>query len=149
MAAPLIAIATTAVLAKSRTQQRTHTVRQLQRILDGVRSRLGIERAVTVAIVTKNPHVVSVEPPKTPSGPYVVSIEEAVLALLSEEEIEAALAHEVGHVWVFTHHPYLQTERLANEVAMRVVSRDALVRVYEKVWKRDGLKGDFSAFLEE
>jgi hypothetical protein len=22
------------------------------------------------------------------------------------------IAHEVGHVWVFTHHPYLQTEKL-------------------------------------
>jgi hypothetical protein len=42
----------------------------------------------------------------------------------------------------FTHHPYLQTEELANEVALRVVSRESLDEVYEKVWKRTGTKGD-------
>ena len=57
------------------------------------------------------------------------------------------LAHELGHVWVSTHHPYLQTERLANSIAMRVVSRDSLERVYEKMWARDGRKGDLLAFL--
>jgi predicted Zn-dependent protease len=69
-----------------------------------------------------------------------------MLELLSADEIEAALAHELGHVWIFTHHPYLQTELLANQVAMRAVSRDALARVYQKVWQ-SGPKGDLVAFL--
>ena len=69
-----------------------------------------------------------------------------MLQLLSADEMEAVLAHELGHVWIFTHHPYLQTELLANQVAMRTVSRDALARVYEKVWK-SGAKGDLVSFL--
>ena len=66
---------------------------------------------------------------------FLVRVEERMLELLGSDELEAALAHELGHVWVFTHHPYLQTEQLANDVAMRVVSREALARVYDKVWK--------------
>jgi hypothetical protein len=57
------------------------------------------------------------------------------------------VAHELGHVWVFTHHPYLQTERLANQIAMRVVSRGSLAGVYRKLWERGGVKGDLQAFL--
>jgi hypothetical protein len=49
----------------------------------------------------------------------------------------------------FGHHPYLQTERLANEIAMRVVSRESLLRVYRKVWERGGAKGDLARFLGE
>jgi hypothetical protein len=48
---------------------------------------------------------------------------------------------------VFTHHPYLQTERLANQIAMRVVSRGSLAGVYRKLWERGGVKGDLQAFL--
>jgi hypothetical protein len=42
----------------------------------------------------------------------------------------------------FLDHPYLQTEELANEIALRVVSRESLDEVYEKVWKRTGTTGD-------
>jgi hypothetical protein len=121
-------------------------LRQLQKLADGIRTRLGIERAVTVTLVDKNPYLVSVEAPANRDAAFVVRVEEQVLQLLSLDEIEAALAHELGHVWIFTHHPYLQTELLANQVAMRAVSRDALSRVYQKVWQR-GPKGDLVAFL--
>jgi hypothetical protein len=57
------------------------------------------------------------------------------------------MAHELGHVWVFTHHPYLQTEKLANQIAMRVVTRDSLVSVYRKLWEHGGTKGDLNTFL--
>ena len=50
-------------------------------------------------------------------------------------------------MWIFTHFPFLQTERGANDVALRVVSRDALERVYAKVWARGGAKGDLVRFL--
>jgi hypothetical protein len=50
-------------------------------------------------------------------------------------------------VWIFTHHPYLQTESLANSVAMRVVSRESLTKTYDKVWKRAGTKGEIARFL--
>ena len=91
----------------------------------------------------------SVEAPPEPDSAYVVRVEERMCELLGVDELEAALAHELGHVWVFTHFPYLQTEQLANEVAMRVVSRDALARVYGKVWQAGGTKGDLAAFLGE
>ena len=48
------------------------------------------------------------------------------------------VAHELGHVWIYTHHPYLQTEQLANQIAMRVVSRESLDSVYGKVWADAG-----------
>ena len=66
---------------------------------------------------------------------------------LSDDELLAAVAHELGHVWIFTHHPYLQTEQLANDIAMRLVSRDALAQMYERVWSRRGTKGDLVRFL--
>ena len=66
---------------------------------------------------------------------------------MSHEELDAAMAHELGHVWVFTHHPYLQTERLANQIAMQVVTRDSLVSVYHRLWEHGATKGDLVAFL--
>ena len=53
----------------------------------------------------------------------------------------------MGHVWIYTHHPYLQTERLANDVALRVVSPELLVPVYEKVWKRTGARGNLAEYI--
>jgi len=44
--------------------------------------------------------------------------------------------------------PYRQTELLANQVALRVVTRENLERIYEKVWKGKG-KGDLKEFLGE
>ena len=69
------------------------------------------------------------------------------LDALNDEELEAAVAHELGHVWIFTHHPFLQTEELANKIAMRAVTRETLQRVYAKVWERGGTKGDLAWFL--
>jgi Zn-dependent protease with chaperone function len=146
---PLIVIATTAAMAKSRSNSRYEAANELQNLLDDMRRRLGIDRPVAVELVLSNPHIVSVVTPQDAGGPFVVKVEHAMLALLTREELEAAIAHELGHVWVFTHHPYLQTELLANQVAMRVVGRDVLIRVYEKVWARDGQKGDLIRFLGE
>ena len=55
---------------------------------------------------------------------FALYVEAAFAATLDDAELAAAVAHELGHVWIFTHHPFLQTEQLANEVAMRLVSRD-------------------------
>ena len=61
---------------------------------------------------------------------------------MTADEIDAVVAHELGHVWIFTHHPFLHTEELANQIAMQVVPQDTLAAVYDKVWKRVGRKGD-------
>lgn len=163
---PALALAATAAFAKPRANgrdgiasrgdarhgstRRGHgreaEAQRLQALADAVRARLGVERAVTVTLVDTNPYLVSVEAPPQADRPFVVRVEARMLELLSADELEAVLAHELGHVWIFTHHPYLQTELLANRVAMRAVSRDALARVYRKVWK-DGPKGDLVAFL--
>lgn len=123
------------------------TTRAAQSIVDELRERLGIRHSVTIVVVPSNPYLFSVETPSHPGAPFVVRVEERMSERLSSDELQAALAHELGHVWVFTHHPYLQTEQLANEVAMRAVSREALARVYRQVRKAGGSKGDLSAFL--
>ena len=60
----------------------------------------------------------------------------------------ASTAHELGHVWIFTHHPYLQLETLANEIAVRAVSRESMAHVYTKLWAHLGTEGSLSDFLE-
>lgn len=122
-------------------------IRQMEAILASLRDRLGITHDVKIVLVPANPLMMSVEAPATADGAFLLSIEADFLKVLSPDELEAALAHELGHVWVFTHHPYLQTEELANRIAMRVVTRTTLERVYEKVWMRGGSKGDVIRFL--
>lgn len=124
-----------------------NAVRRLQEVVDELRARLGISAPVTATTVTSNPLIVTVEPHKDRKGAFLLSFEDGFLAELDDEELRAVVAHELGHVWIFTHHPYLQTERLANQVAMRIVSRDSLQRVYGKVWERGGVKGDLTQFL--
>lgn len=154
---PIIVITASSAAAKSRghrpeptrAARRELSSAELQAILDGVKDRLGIRQTVTVALVERDPHLVSVVAPRRTGDAFLVQVQQDTLQLLDEDEIAAVLAHELGHVWVFTHHPYLQTELLANQVAMRAVSRDALARVYEKIWKQGGLKGSLAAFLGE
>jgi hypothetical protein len=122
-------------------------VEVLQDVTDDLRSRLEIHEDVQVTIVEHNPLVMSVETLDGRTGPFVISIDREFINELSHEEAEAALAHELGHVWIYTHHPYLQTERLANDVAMRVISRAAFEPVYQKVWQRTGIRGNLAEFL--
>jgi hypothetical protein len=120
----------------------------VQAIADALRERLEIADAVQVSIVDANRLLLSVEPVEN-SNPrvFALRVEEEFALSLSDDELEAAVAHELGHVWIFTHHPFLQTEQLANQIAMRLVSRDSLALLYDRVWKRVGSKGDISRFL--
>ena len=113
----------------------------IQALTDELRAALSIPNAVVVSLVRSDRLVVSVERLKDQDGSFSLSIEEGFLEGLSEDEVAAVVAHELGHVWIFTHHPYLHTEELANEVAMQAVSREALEAVYAKVWKHTGEKG--------
>jgi Peptidase family M48 len=107
---------------------------RVQGVIDDLRSRLSLSRDVVAAIVPVNPLVVSVLSPVEHGDAYRVAFEGSFLDTLSDDELRAVVAHELGHVWIFTHHPYLQTEELANKIALRVVPRESLVRVYDKVW---------------
>lgn len=122
-------------------------IERVQAVVDRLREQLGIPERVHVTVLPQVSLVVSVEAPIDEGQPYRLAIEDAFLARLSPDEVTAAVAHELGHVWVFTHHPFLQTERLANQIAMRVVSRKSLERVYYKLWEHGGTRGDLTAFL--
>ncbi len=124
---------------------------RVQAIADDLRVRLEIPQAVRVSIVDTNHLLMSVEPveaaERSSERVFALYVEEAFASTLDDAELAAAVAHELGHVWIFTHHPFLQTEQLANEVAMRLVTRDELALLYDKVWKRAGTKGDLMRFL--
>jgi hypothetical protein len=122
-------------------------VNALQDLVDGLKTQLGIHAIISVAIVPTNPLLVSVQPIDGGPGTFRMAFEEQFLKGLDNSELRAIVAHELGHVWIFTHHPYLQTERLANTVAMRAVPRESLERVYAKVWARGGTKGNLVRFL--
>lgn len=118
----------------------------VQSVIDELRVELSIPAEVTASMVARNPLLVSVGPAAR-AGTFTLTFEDGFVDTLDDAELRAVIAHELGHVWIFTHHPYLQTEKLANDVAMRVVSRDTLRDVYGKVWERTGLKGDLARFL--
>lgn len=121
---------------------------EIQSVVSDLKTRLAITVPITVRIVPTNPLMMSVEaPPTDQDRPFMLAIDANFLDTLTADELEAAIAHELGHVWVFTHHPYLQTEELANQIAMRAVTRESLERVYDKVWKQGGTKGDLARFL--
>jgi peptidase M48-like protein len=121
---------------------------RVQLVVDRLREELGIPDDVDVSIESQVALVVSVEAPDERGGRFRLAIEVGFLQRLSADELDAVLAHELGHVWVFTHHPYLQTEKLANQIAMRVVARDSLVSLYHKLWEHGGTKGDLESFLD-
>jgi hypothetical protein len=127
----------------------TTTAAHLQSMTDSLRGRLQINEKVHIVLVDHNPLVMSVETLAGRSGPFVISVDREFINELNDQELEAALAHELGHVWIYTHHPYLQTERLANDIAMRVTSRAVLQPVYEKVWQRTGIRGNLVEFIGE
>jgi hypothetical protein len=118
------------------------TATRVQDVIDDLRARLSIPQAVAVSIVLHNPLMVSVGRQKDHQNAFVLSIEETFLDGLSDDELCSVVAHELGHVWIYTHHPYLQTEEGANQVALRVVTREDLERLYGKVWQRTGAPGD-------
>jgi hypothetical protein len=122
-------------------------VGQVQQIVDQYRQKLAIPQAVSATLVEHNPLVASVERDPSKRNAFVLSLERGFAEGLSQEELAAVLAHELGHVWLFTHFPYLQTESAANQVAMRVVTRNRLEQVYVKVWARVGGTSTVAQFM--
>ncbi len=149
---PRTARAKTAAAAdtSSRSTSPHATRRQkIQQVVDRVRGHLAIPDPVSVALVRENRLIVSVSRAEERDRGFHLSLEEDFVAELSDVELEAVVAHELGHVWIFTHHPYLQTEEGANTVALRIVDRKALEDVYDKVWTRVGGRGSISYLPNE
>jgi hypothetical protein len=137
-------------LARARTDEMPTVPRDskwIQQIVDDFRAQLGVPQKVDVQIVEKNPLLVSVAPVDDQVTAFTLSVEESFLIGLTDAEVRGVIAHELGHVWIFTHHPFLQTESLANEIARRLVARDSLVHVYEKLWQRQGTTGDLARLV--
>jgi hypothetical protein len=133
--------------AEERASSTTVPEGKLQSIVSDLKSRMEIASPIVVSIVPSNSLMMSVEAPTDTRQTFLLSVEASFLDTLTDSELEAAVAHELGHVWIFTHHPFLQTEELANKIAMRAVTRETLQRVYAKVWERSGTKGDLAWFL--
>ena len=121
-------------------------VARVQRLVDDYLPKLGMSAHVEVIVVPRNELMMSVEPMEGDAR-FRMSVDQSFLQELPDDELGATVAHELGHVWIFTHHPFLQTEALANDVAMRLVPKDTLMRVYEKVYERLGTKGTLARFV--
>jgi hypothetical protein len=126
------------------------SVERINAIVNEFRDQLQMLQAIEVTVVPVNNRMVSVEHTAGKAGEiglYTMCFDENFLASLDDDELRAAIAHELGHVWIFSHHPYLQTEALANEIAMRVVSRESLKKIYNKLWIHLGVTGSLDEFL--
>ena len=119
----------------------------LQELVNSLSLELGVDSTISIELVPTNSLLVSVEPIAGKPGTFRMAFDQGFLPSLDHDELKAIVAHELGHVWIYTHHPYLQTELLANTVAMRAVPRASLERVYSKVWDHQGTKGDLARFL--
>ena len=111
-------------------------IERIAEIVDALRSQLGITENVRVRMVEANRLAFSVQP--YGHDEFLLKVDTHFLVNLDDDEMTAALAHELGHVWIYTHHPFLHTEALANQIALRVVSRDILRRLYSKVSQFEG-----------
>jgi hypothetical protein len=112
-----------------------------QELVDELRAKLRIDDEVKIAVVIYHPLVFSVEPVDENKDRFKLSMELGFLLMLDDDELRAAVAHELGHVWVYKHHPYLQTERMANSIGQRVADRNAFKEVYSKLWAYEGTSG--------
>lgn len=123
-------------------------ITRVRSVVDSVKTRLELPHDVSIVVVPHNPLAVSVDPTDARRTAFQMSFEQGFLGELDDAELEAVVAHELGHVWIYTHHPYLHTEQLANEIAMRVVDRAILERVYQKVEARGGRLGGIERFRD-
>lgn len=115
--------------------------KRAQELVDQLRVVFPISNAVQVAVVVYHPLVFSVKPMDARKDGFLLSMELGFLLALKDDELRAAVAHELGHVWIYTHYPFLQTERLANVIGQRVADRPSFEKVYSKLWAYEGASG--------
>ena len=133
--------------ATSQLTRAAYNAKRIKSLIDELKKELEIDKEIEAIIVPKNEMIVSVQPVRERKGVYEISFEENFLNTLDDNELRAVIAHELGHVWIFTHHPYLQTEDLANSIAFKAVTQESLDRVYDKVRTRNIVAGTLSATL--
>ena len=136
-----------AAVLPAQIQNLSATQEQLDAISKDFRAQLGITENVEIALVESNEYVVSVQRSPASHDTFLIKFQKSFLSTLSDEELRAVIAHEFGHIWIFTHHPFLQTEALANEKALQLIGRETLSKVYQKVWHLEGEQGTFKDFL--
>jgi len=112
-----------------------------QQFVDHMRTELQIRNEVQISIVIYQPLVFSVQPMDANKDRFLLEMELGFLLMLDDDELRAAVAHELGHVWIYTHHPFLQTENLANTVGQRMADRASFERIYAKLWAYEGTSG--------
>jgi hypothetical protein len=110
-------------------------------IVNRLRGELSIQNEVDIVLVNYHPLVFFVEPENARKQRFRLSIEVDFFLRLDDDELLAALAHEMGHVWIFTHFPFLHTEMLANTIGQRVVPRRSFERIYAKLWAYERTTG--------
>lgn len=116
-------------------------VKRARELVKELSPALGIDREVQVMGIPYHPLVFLVVPVNPRKDKFLLSMEVGFLQGLDDDELRAAVAHELGHVWIFRHHPFLQTERLANEIGERSVDRKNFERLYKKLWVYEGAAG--------
>jgi hypothetical protein len=112
-----------------------------QEIVSHLRGELSIRNEVDIVLVKYHPLVFFVEPEDARKQRFRLSMEADFLLRLDDDELLAAMAHEMGHVWIFTHFPFLHTEMLANTIGQRAAPRRSFERIYAKLWAYERTTG--------
>src|SRR5438045_718637 len=87
-------------LAAARHTHAADQQERIQQVVDDLKSRLSIAQPIDVDIVTNNPRLFSVVPAEQKRSTFLLSVEEDFAQGLSDAELRAAVAHELGHVWI-------------------------------------------------
>jgi len=140
----LIALIARTNLATADTRQ---SIKKIIPIVEDLKRQLGLTSSIEIKLVKNNRLGLSVQPVASRQNDFLLLIDSHFLSRLDSEELSAALAHELGHVWIYTHFPYLHTEELANHIAMRVVPRNSLKRLYGALWAYEGNAGNLDELL--
>ena len=80
----------------------TIRAKKAQEFVDQLRAELPISNTVQIAVVAYHPRVFSVQPTDIQKDRFLLTMERGFLLMLKDDELRAALAHELGHVWIYS-----------------------------------------------